>query len=188
MAKILLGVCGSIAAFKAVDLASKLTQEGHLVRAILTQNAQKFISPLSLDYVCRQKAVLAQFSGADFRLEDDHIALADWADILVVAPATADILGKCACGIADDVLSTVALALDMRIPRLFAPAMNHRMYAHPLVQKNIRTLRELGYHILPTSSGHLACGHQGEGRLLEVPDILQSIERLLEEAENSIES
>lgn len=178
MARILLGVSGSIAAYKAVDLCSRLVQRGHEVVPVLTISAQKFVQPLSFSYVCRHNAVAPHFS-EQMDLSQDHIALADWTEVFLIAPATANIMGKLAGAIADDALSTLALAVDLQRPHFLAPAMNHRMFAHPLVQKNIEILRELGYEILEPQEGHLACGHQGPGRMMEPQDMVQRIEMML---------
>lgn len=159
---IVLGVSGGIAAYKAPDLVRRLQDAGAAVRAILTPNAARFVSPLSLAAVSNHGVIVDQWgdpSGGGV----DHIELARWADLLLIAPATANILAKLAVGIADDALSTYALA--HRGPIAVAPAMNTFMLGHPTVQQNVATLRARGVHVIEPDSGMLACGDEGAGRM-----------------------
>lgn len=165
---ILLGVCGSIAAYKAVDLASRLTQGGAAVPVVLTDAAGEFIRPLSFEAITHQPVHTGLF--ADRAHEPRHIALAEQADALLIAPATANILAKLAMGLADDLLSSVAMAT--RAPLIIAPAMNDGMYTHPATQANIELLRSRGAVFAGPSEGRLASGKQGTGRLCPVETIL----------------
>ena len=172
--RILLGVTGSIACFKAAKLTSLFSQRHWDVRVVLTKNALQFIQPLTFEYLSGHPVALPEISPCH---QEDHIALAEWCEMFLIAPATANILGKLAAAIADDMLSTIALALPKETPKFLAPAMNQRMYTHPLVQKNLKTLQEIGYHLIPPSSGHLACGHEGKGRMAEPEEILKVLEQ-----------
>lgn len=168
--KILLGVTGGIAAYKAVDLASKLTSAGAIVKTILTKNACEIISPLTFKSITHQRAITKAF---DPEADIEHISLADWADLMVIAPATANIIGKTASGIADDLLSTTIMATTAKV--LFVPAMNIHMYENPIVQNNIHRLSELGYLFMEPEHGRLACGYEGKGRFPKTPEILAFI-------------
>jgi len=168
--KIVLGVTGGIAAYKAINLTSKLTQSGAIVKVILTSGAQKFVTPLSFQAISRQPVYLDTFDELD-TAEIQHIALADWADYVIVAPATANIIGKYANGIADDLLSTMLLAATS--PVFFAPAMNVHMYEHPAVIKNMDTLQQRGVTFIEPDEGYLACGYVGKGRLAEPEEIVR---------------
>lgn len=171
--KIVLGVTGGIAAYKAINLTSKLTQSGAIVKVILTSGAQKFVTPLSFQAISRQPVYLDTFDELD-AAEIQHIALADWADYVIVAPATANIIGKYANGIADDLLSTMLLAATS--PVFFAPAMNVHMYEHPAVIKNMDTLQQRGVTFIEPDEGYLACGYVGKGRLAEPEEIVRFLE------------
>lgn len=168
--KIVLGVTGGIAAYKAINLTSKLTQSGAIVKVILTSGAQKFVTPLSFQAISRQPVYLDTFDELD-TAEIQHIALADWADYVIVAPATANIIGKYANGIADDLLSTMLLAATS--PVFFAPAMNVHMYEHPAVIKNMDTLQQRGVTFIEPDEGYLACGYVGKGRLADPEEIVR---------------
>ena len=172
--KIVLGVSGGIAIYKAVDLVSKLRKRGAEIRVVMTEHATKFVSPLLFSEISGNPAAVSMW---DNRGEHsvEHIALANWADLLVVAPATANILAKAACGLADDLLSTVLLATAC--PKIVCPAMNSGMYANPATQENLDTLRHRGYTVMEPDAGHLACGVNGPGRLPEVPEIIAFLER-----------
>lgn len=172
--KILLGITGGIAAYKAVELASRLTSAGAAVKTIMTAHACEFIRPLTLKSITHQPVITAYF---DQNADIEHISLADWADILVVAPATANIIGKTAGGIADDLLSTTLLAV--KAPVLFVPSMNVHMYDNPLVKRNIEILSSLGYQFLEPTTGSLACGYQGKGRYPENQEIIFNLQTLL---------
>ena len=175
-AHILLGVTGSIAAFKAADLTAGLTQGGAEVTVIMTESAQRFVAPLTFETLAR-RPVITSLWVRTAEIGTTHVALADWADLLVVAPATADFIGRLAHGIADDVLSCTALAVAR--PPLIAPAMNDNMYRHPAVQENIRTLRRRGCTFVGPVVGRLASGKIALGRLSDVEDILSAIRRAL---------
>ena len=165
---ILIGVTGSIAAYKAADLASRLVKQHAQVHVIMTENASKFISPITFETLTGRKCITDTFDRnypVDHPIEVEHIALARKADLIIVAPATANIIAKMACGIADDMLSTTLLACTC--PVLVSPAMNTRMYEHPATQANLAVLRERGVKIIEPSSGHLACGDEGKGKLPE---------------------
>jgi len=173
---ILLGVTGGIAAYKVVDLASKLTAAGAVVRTVMTEGACQFVGPKSFEAVTRAPVFTSLWSDAD-QHSSAHIALADWADLVVVAPATANILGKVAHGICDDLLS-VTLCVCWDTPMLFAPAMNSRMWANPIVQANVTTLTKLGFRMVGPATGRLACGTEGAGRMAEPSEIIAAITAL----------
>lgn len=173
---IVVGVTGGIACYKAVELVRQLVQGGFHVRVIMTRAALEFVTPLTFQTLSGNPVGTETF---DLTQESQigHINLADSADLLVIAPATANIIGKIAGGIADDLLTTVLMAT--RAPVLLAPAMNVHMYENPVLQENLRKLRRLGYHILEPASGYLACGYEGKGRLPDPEMILEEIGRLL---------
>ncbi len=169
---VVLGVTGGIAAYKACDLVSRLHKKGINIRIIMTEHACEFVQPLTLEVLSGNRVVTDMFN-RDFPWEVEHISLAKAADVFAVVPATANILGKYAHGIADDMLSTTLLAT--RAPVLFAPAMNTNMYEHPAVQENIATLKQRGCLFVEPASGHLACGDTGKGKLADVETIEQAI-------------
>lgn len=180
MATILLCVTGSIAAYKAADLASKLKQAGHDVTAIMTEAAQQLVTPNTFLNLTGNRVYTDLW---DPQGQTEHIALTDRADLVIVAPATANTLAKIAHGLADDMVSTTLLAVAS--PVLVCPAMNTRMWRHPTVQQNLDAVRTLpGYHVLEPAAGNLACGHVGPGRLPETPEILAAVERLLGERDH----
>jgi phosphopantothenoylcysteine decarboxylase/phosphopantothenate--cysteine ligase len=170
---VVLGICGGIAAFKAAHIASLLRQRGAEVKCIMTEHATKLITPLTMREISGNPVAVSMFDDTpEFNVE--HIALARWADIFVIAPATANVIGKVASGIADDMLSTTIMAT--KAPVLFAPAMNSNMYLNPVVQDNMAKLKRFGYEIMEPASGHLACGIIGIGRLPEPEEIVDRIE------------
>ncbi|MGQ9608650.1 MAG: bifunctional phosphopantothenoylcysteine decarboxylase/phosphopantothenate--cysteine ligase CoaBC [bacterium] len=174
---ILLGVTSSIAIYKAVDLVSRLVKLGSIVNVIMTKNATQLIQPLTFRYISRNPVAVDTFDEfIDWKPE--HISLADNADIFVIAPATANIIAKLAHGIADDMLSTTALAI--RCPVIIAPAMNCHMYNNPIVQENMEILKRRNFHFIEPEYGQLACGYEGKGRLAEPEKIVQEIQNLLE--------
>ncbi|GAB4172865.1 MAG: hypothetical protein Fur0032_12360 [Terrimicrobiaceae bacterium] len=173
---IILGITGSIAAYKAAELASRLVKAGHHVFPIMTASALEFITPLTLQTLARNPVTTSVFE-EKASWHPGHIALADRADILVIAPATANILAKLAHGLADDALSTIALAC--RAPLLIAPAMNGHMWLHPATRANVETLTSRGAHFIGPEEGLLACGYEGIGRLWDVSAIAAEIDRLL---------
>lgn len=172
MKKILLCVTGGIAVYKAVALVSKLTQAGYDVRVIMSESARQFVQPLTFQAMSRNDVYTDTFDEKDSRVIA-HIDLADWADLIVVAPATANTIGKYANGIADDMITTTLLAATK--PVWMAPAMNVHMYDHPAVLHNIDTLYKRGIRFIEPSEGYLACGYVGKGRLEEPEQIVERI-------------
>jgi len=173
---IVVGVCGGIAAFKAAELVRQLVTAGARVRVIMTRNAAEFITPLTLQTLSLNPVATATF---DLTQESEigHIRLADTANAIIVAPATANVIAKAAAGIADDLLTTVLLAA--RCPIAFAPAMNVHMYDHPSVAENLAKLRGRGATIIEPGSGALACGYEGKGRLVDPVVIVEELARML---------
>ena len=169
---ILLGVTGGIAAYKAADLASKLVQREANVRVVMTESATRFVTPLTFESLTHN-AVYVEMFDADREFNPRHVALADWTDVAVIAPATANIIGKLAHGIADDLLSTLLLCVEP--PILLAPAMNTRMWANPVVRSNVERLKELGHRLVGPDEGYLACGWTGKGRMASTQDILDAV-------------
>ena len=169
---IVLGITGSIAAYKAADLTSQLTKLGHDVHVVMTKAATEFITPLTLQVLSRNP-VLVSWEDEKNSWKPGHIALADNADLFLVAPACADTLGQFTNGLAPDPLSAIYLALPRDTPSFIAPAMNGKMWLHPATQRNLAQLKEDGVTFIAPASGDLACGYQGVGRLAEVADILK---------------
>jgi phosphopantothenoylcysteine decarboxylase/phosphopantothenate--cysteine ligase len=173
---LLLGVTGGIACYKAVELVRLLVKEGFVVQVIMTRGAMEFVTPLTFQTLSGMPVATETFNLTQ-ESEIGHINLADSADLFVIAPATANVIGKIAAGIADDLLTTVLMAT--KAPVLIAPAMNIHMYENPILQENVRKLRRLGYHFIEPAEGYLACGYEGKGRLPEPEKILEEIRRLL---------
>jgi phosphopantothenoylcysteine decarboxylase/phosphopantothenate--cysteine ligase len=173
---IVLGVCGGIAAYKAAELVRLLVGRGARVRVMMSRNAAEFITPLTLQTLSGNPVATETFSLTQ-ESEIGHIRLADSADAIVIAPASADVIAKAAVGIADDILTTVLLAAHS--PVAFAPAMNVHMYAHPTVAENLARLRARGVTVVEPASGELACGYEGRGRLVEPAVIVEEVERML---------
>ena len=173
---VVLGVTGGIACYKAVELVRLLVKTGHRVQVIMTRGAMEFVTPLTFQTLSGHPVATEIFSLTQ-ESEIGHINLADSADLLVIAPATANIIGKIANGIADDLLTTVVMATQA--PVLIAPAMNIHMYENPILQDNLRKLRRVGYHVLEPAEGFLACGYEGKGRLPDPEKIADEVERLL---------
>lgn len=178
MKNIILGVTGSIAAYKAADLANILTKNGCNADVIMTKGAQAFITPLTLQALTKNRVYTDVFQ-EEYPQEIKHISLAKKADLLLIAPATADIIGKIAGGIADDMLTTVLLALR-DIPMLIAPAMNTNMYGNPIVQDNLSKLKNYGFRIIEPKEARLACGDLGKGALADVEVIVQAVAAALQ--------
>lgn len=178
MSRILLGVSASAAIHKACDLASKLSQEGHAVRAVLTRRAAELVSPQLFEALTGERAHSDEF-GPRRESAMDHIALARWAELLLIAPASADLLGRLAHGLADDLLTTLALAVEPGVPRLISPAMNPVMLASAPVRRNLAWLEGDGWRVLAPASGHMACGEAGPGRLLEPAEIAARVREVL---------
>lgn len=171
---IVLGVTGGIAAYKAVEAASRLRQAGAEVYVIMTREATEFVTELTFREISGHPVVMDMWSKVT-HWNVQHIALANLADMVLIVPATANIIGKAAAGLADDMLTTTLLAT--KAPVLFAPAMNSNMYENPVVQSNIRKLQDRGWQLIAPASGHLACGKAGVGRLPEPSDIAAEVER-----------
>ena len=167
---IVLGVTGGIACFKAAALASMLVKQHANVQVIMTENATKFVTPLTFEQLTGRKALTDTFD-RNFQHSVEHIAVADRADLVLIAPATANIIAKLAHGLADDMLTTTVLACDC--PKAIAPAMNTKMYENPVTQDNLATLRRYGWEVAEPASGHLACGTEGKGRLPEPEELLE---------------
>jgi phosphopantothenoylcysteine decarboxylase/phosphopantothenate--cysteine ligase len=173
---IALGVSGGIAAYKAAELVRLFVRQQAAVQVVMTANAQRFITPLTLQVLSGQPVCSELFDLA-FESQIGHIEVARRAQLVVLAPATANLIAKMAAGIADDYLTTVLLAATA--PVLVCPAMNHRMYEHAATRRNLATLRTLGHHVLEPVCGELACGDEGPGRLADLPDIVEAAHRLL---------
>jgi phosphopantothenoylcysteine decarboxylase/phosphopantothenate--cysteine ligase len=173
---IALGVTGGIAAYKAVEIASRLKKEGHHVRVIMTKSAAKFVAPLTFREISGSEVISDMWQEVK-TWHVEHIALANWADLFLIAPATANMIGKIASGIADDMLSTTVMATKAQV--VIAPAMNNNMYTNPVTQKNIAVLKELGYYLIEPETGRLACGTEAIGRLPEPLVIVQKVKELL---------
>lgn len=176
--KVLLAVTGGIAAYKAATVASKLYQSGYEVKVILTESAQKFITPLTFQTLTRQAVFTDTFEEKDPSVVS-HIEIADWADLVLIAPATANAIGKLANGIADDMLTTTLLATKADV--LIAPAMNVNMFNHPAVKKNMETLASFGWRFIEPNEGLLACGWIGKGRLAEPEELIDSVHAYFQE-------
>jgi phosphopantothenoylcysteine decarboxylase len=175
---IVLGVTGSIAAYKAADLTSLLTKQGHCVNVVLTADAQRFITPLPFKTLSRRPVVTDLYDEEE-GWQPTHIRLADEADLFLVAPATANFLAKLALGLANDALSCIALALNPKARILVAPAMNGKMWLHPATQQNVATLKARGVEFIGPEAGMLSCGYEGIGRLWPVEEIAKRTGQLL---------
>ena len=174
---IVLGVSGSIAAHKAIDLASFLTKAGHRVDVILTRDAQEFVKPLPFQTLTRQQVITSLYDEDETGVA--HIRAADTANLMLIAPATANTIAKLANGMADDAMGCVALALNADAPMLIAPAMNGKMWQHPATQLNVGTLRDRGVEFIGPGEGMLSCGYEGIGRLWPVEGIAERALELL---------
>lgn len=170
---VILGVTGGIACYKAAALTSKLVQRGYDVEVVMTRNAMEFVGPHTFEALTHNRAVTDTFD-RNFESHVEHVALADKADVLLVAPATANVIAKAAHGIADDILTTTILACDC--PKLIAPAMNTKMYENPVTQDNLDTLRKYGWQVIEPASGYLACGASGPGKMPEPEDLLEAVD------------
>ncbi|TDX48164.1 phosphopantothenate-cysteine ligase /phosphopantothenoylcysteine decarboxylase [Halanaerobium congolense] len=174
-ANIVLGVTGGIAAYKSVQIASNLTKLNHNVYTIMTESAVEFVSPLTFHSITHLPVENDLFTSSGEEVK--HIDLADKADLFLIAPATANFIAKAAAGIADDLLTTVLLATQA--PIMIAPSMNVHMFENPIVQKNMKTLADLGFNIITPDSGYLACGYTGKGRLPEPERLVEEVKRKL---------
>ncbi len=178
--EVLLGVTGSVAAYKAIEVARMLRNRGIEVTAALTETALMLVQPLAFESIgCKQ--VITRLTVEPERRRSDHVDTADRCDVLAVAPATADIMAKIACGIADDALSTIVLAFPVSKPRIIAPAMNTRMWENPATRRNVSTLREDGWEIVGPVEGRLADGREGTGKMADVETIVGSITKHLQQ-------
>ena len=171
---VILGVSGSIAAYKTAYLASALRKQHADVHVLMTKNAENFINPITFETLTGNKCLIDTFD-RNFQFEVEHISLAKKADVVMVAPASANVIGKLACGIADDMLTTTLLAC--RCKKILAPAMNTNMYINPVVQDNLRRLEGYGYEVITPASGYLACGDTGAGKMPEPQTLFSYIER-----------
>ena len=176
--KIILGVTGSIAAHKAADLASLLTKQKCSVRVVMTADAQRFITPLPFKVLSRHPVVTGLYD-VEKGWKPAHIEMADEADLLLIAPATANVIAKLAHGIADDALTCIALALNAKAKILIAPAMNGKMWLHPATRENVETLKARGVEFIGPDEGMLSCGYEGIGRLWPVEAIAERALKLL---------
>ena len=183
--KIVLGVTGGIAAYKCVDLASRLRKKGAEVHVILTRGAQNFVTETAMREISGNPVITSMW-GEIHNYDVEHIALANLADAVLIAPATANVIAKAAAGIADDMLTTTVLAT--RAPIFFAPAMNSNMYENPVTQQNITTLQQRGWQLIPPASGHLACGTSGIGRMPEPAELVEVLENYFAGEGGSVES
>ncbi len=176
--EVALAVTGGIACYKSADLASRLIQAGAGATVVMTDAAQQFIQPLTFQTLTGRQVYSSLWTPAE-EFRGEHVALTDLADLLIVAPATANSIGKFAAGIADDLVSTLALAASTACPILLAPAMNTRMWSAPAVQANMTTLAKRGFHVVGPAEGRLACGATGPGRMSEPADILAAATAIL---------
>ncbi|MFS9340948.1 phosphopantothenoylcysteine decarboxylase [Streptococcus australis] len=178
MANILLAVTGSVSAYKAADLTSQLTKLGHQVKILMTPAATAFITPLTLQVLSKQ-AVLVEVMTEDDPKQIQHIDLGKEADLFLVAPASANTIAKLAIGLADNMVTSTALALPQGTKKILAPAMNTKMLEHPATQRNLKLLQDYGYQIIQPRHATLACGDQGSGALASIETILTTIQESL---------
>lgn len=175
---IVIGMTGGIACYKVCELITHLVREGANVEVIMTKNATEFITPLTIETLSKHKVIIDMFEKKS-HVEVEHISFARKADLIVVVPATANIIGKVANGIADDMLSTTIMATPAKV--VFAPAMNNEMYNNAIVQDNIAKLKSYGYYFINPIEGNLACGYKAVGKLASKNTIIEKIENLLKE-------
>ena len=176
MKNILVGVTGGIAAYKSAGIVSLLKKKGYNVKVVMTENATKIIGPLTLETLSRNRIYVDMWD-SNPHYEVEHISLADWADMVLIAPATYNIIGKVANGIADDMLTTILSAVSVRKPVFFALAMNVNMYENPILKENINKLKSFGYRFIDAKEGLLACNYSAKGRMSEPENIVDEIER-----------
>ena len=176
MKNILVGVTGGIAAYKSAGIVSLLKKKGYNVKVVMTENATKIIGPLTLETLSRNRIYVDMWD-SNPHYEVEHISLADWADMVLIAPATYNIIGKVANGIADDMLTTILSAVSIRKPVFFTLAMNVNMYENPILKENIDKLKSFGYRFIDTEEGLLACNYSAKGRMSDPEDIVEEIER-----------
>ncbi len=178
MKNIVVGVSGGIACYKAIEIVNQLKKDGYNVNVIMTKSAQEFVKPLTFQVMSGNLVVTDMYDPID-HWDTTHIDLGKNADVFVIVPATANIIGKIASGIADDMLSTTVMVATC--PKVIAPAMNTAMFENPFVQENMKKLKANGYHVLKTKDGLLACGDLGKGKLLDWEEITQYIKDIAEE-------
>ena len=176
MKNILVGVTGGIAAYKSAGIVSLLKKKGYNVKVVMTENATKIIEPLTLETLSRNRIYVDMWD-SNPHYEVEHISLADWADVVLIAPATYNIIGKVANGIADDMLTTILAAVSVRKPVFFALSMNVNMYENPILKENINKLKSFGYRFIDAEEGLLACNYSAKGRMSEPENIVDEIER-----------
>ncbi|HUI32330.1 MAG TPA: bifunctional phosphopantothenoylcysteine decarboxylase/phosphopantothenate--cysteine ligase CoaBC [Dysgonamonadaceae bacterium] len=185
MKNIVVGVCGGIACYKAVEIVNQLKKDGYNVNVIMTKSAQEFVRPLTFQVMSGNIVVTDMFDPID-HWDTTHIDLAKNADLFVIVPATANVIGKIASGIADDMLTTTVMVA--KCPVLIAPAMNSAMYENAFVQTNISKLTDNGYKVLKTKEGLLACGDEGQGKLLDWEEIVKEIKESIEKENKYLRS
>jgi phosphopantothenoylcysteine decarboxylase/phosphopantothenate--cysteine ligase len=174
--KILIGVTGSIAAYKSCDIISSLRKLGFETKVVMSRDSGHFITPLTLQTLSSNQVITDMFALPE-KWDVYHTSLAEWAGLILIAPATADIISRLACGLADDILSAAVLASKAKI--LIAPAMNEKMYKHKAIQENIEKLKRFGYKFIGPKRGYLACGYEGIGHLADVEDIVKAVKKIL---------
>lgn len=179
---IVIGITGGIACYKACEIISYLVHEEANINVIMTKNSTNFITPLTLETLSKNKVIIDMFEKKE-HIEVEHISLARKADIILVVPATANIIGKVANGIADDMLSTTIMATSAKV--VFAPAMNNGMYTNKIVQNNINKLKEYGYEFINPQKGNLACGYKAIGKLADKNTIINFIKNILESGDKN---
>jgi len=170
---IIIGVCGSIAAYKVCELIRKLIKNSWNVKVIMTENAKNFINPLTFEVLSRNKVYCDMFNR---NYEEDHITLSDFASIILICPATANIIGKIASGICDDLLTTTVISFKGIC--IFVPAMNESMWENKIVKENVKKLKKYGYYFIGPETGELASGKKGIGRLAEIDKIVEFVEKI----------
>ena len=173
---IIVGITGSIAAYKACDLVSRLKKKGHNIICVMTREAEEFITPLTLETLSENKTYRDMFKLPEKR-NAVHVSLAKIADMIVISPATANIIGRLASGICDDLLTSTVIS--SKSPILIAPAMNDNMYKHKITQRNIGELKKIGYKFVDPIRGHLACGYVGLGHIADLGQIIKEIDKIL---------
>ncbi|MDP3788841.1 MAG: bifunctional phosphopantothenoylcysteine decarboxylase/phosphopantothenate--cysteine ligase CoaBC [Candidatus Omnitrophota bacterium] len=173
---VLIGVTASIAAYKSCDIIRSLRKLGYETKVVMSPDAGYFITPLTLQAISCSEVVTDMFKVSE-KWDIYHISLAEWADVILIAPATADMISKLACGLADCALSAVVLASKADV--LIAPAMNENMYTHKAVQENIEKLKRYGYKFVAPKRGYLACGYEGMGHIADTSDIIKAVQKSL---------